>query len=220
MAETLCFFGLTTVRMGTRIVAYLQFWSQLFVAVLVISKYFYHWSDTDESTTGGGANNSSSDNQTSSYTGMNYYSELDFDDSIFSKLSSTVLIIYTSYYLKIATYTHNLMYLNFWMILNSLYFFTSIAFIIFASLRIGSFLIFTSGLIVVLIKGYELYIVYQFYTDELLSGTVNNNQNPPSNGDQSLPQNHTTVEIGTEVNSTINDQRPTLEVKNITNNTN
>lgn len=214
MAETLCFFGLTTVRMGTRIVAYLQIWSQLFVAVLLMFKYFSHWSDTDGSATGG-----SSDNQTSSYTEINYYSELDFDSSIFSKLSGTVLIIYASYYLKIATYTHNLMYLNFWMILNSLYFFTSIAFVIFASLRIGDFLIFTTGLIGVLLKSYELYIVYQFYTDELLSVTVNNNQNPPSNGDQSLPQNHTTVEIGTEVNST-NDHRPTLEVKNITNNTN
>ncbi|KAF0757758.1 Uncharacterized protein FWK35_00033937, partial [Aphis craccivora] len=117
-------------------------WSQLFVAVLLMFKYFIHWSDTDGSTAGG-----SSDNQTSTYTEINYYSGVDFDGSIFSKLSGTILIIYASYYLKIATYT------------------------------------------------------------------------PPSNGDQSLPQNHTTVEIGTEVNSA-NDQRPTLEVKNITNNTN
>jgi len=212
MAETPCFFGLTTVRVGARIVAYLQFWSELFFVVLLILKYFNEWSGTDESTTG--ANKSSSENQTSSP--LKYYNELDFDRSIFSKLMNGILVMYASYYLKIATYSHNLMYLNFWMILNSLYFLTLVAFIIFASLRVGNFGIFLAGLIGVLIKSYEIYVVFQFYSDEILSASVNNNQNPTSNGDQSLSRSHTVVEIGTGTIST-NDNQPTLEVKNITN---
>ncbi|XP_026807085.1 uncharacterized protein LOC113549813 [Rhopalosiphum maidis] len=211
MAETPCFFGLTTVRVGARIVAYLQFWSELFFAVLLILKYFNEWSGTAESTTD--ANNSSSENETSSP--LKYYNELDFDRSIFSKLLDAILVMYASYYLKIATYSHNLMYLNFWMILNSLYFLTSIAFVIFASLRVGNFGIFLAGLIGILIKSYELYVVFQFYSDEILSTSVDNNQNPSSNGDQSLPRSHTTVEIGTETIST-NYNQNTLDVKNIT----
>uniref|UniRef100_A0A2S2P661 Uncharacterized protein n=1 Tax=Schizaphis graminum TaxID=13262 RepID=A0A2S2P661_SCHGA len=115
-------------------------------------------------------------------------------------------------------FQHNLMYLNFWMILNSLYFLTSVAFIIFASLRVGNFGIFLAGLVGILIKSYELYVVFQFYSDEILSTSINNNQNPSSNGDQSLSRSHTAVEIGTETIST-NDNQHTLEVKNITNTT-
>ncbi|XP_025208730.1 uncharacterized protein LOC112604076 [Melanaphis sacchari] len=216
MTETPCFFGLTTVRIGARIVAYLQFWSQLFVAVLLMLKYFYQWSDIDEGTTS--AKTSSSDNQTPPSLPMKYYNELDFDNSIFSKLSYSILVMYASHYLKKATYTHNLMYLNFWMVLNSIYFLTSVAFIVFASLRIGKIGIFLIGLIGVLIESCELYVVYQFYTDEILSVAVNNDQNPSNNEDQSLPRSHTAVNIGTEIINT-NDCQATLGVKNLTNNT-
>lgn len=220
MAETLCFFGLTTVRVGARVVAYLQFWSQLLVITLLMFKYFNQWLDTDESPTSSNTNATSSNtnataaNQTS--TPMKYYSELDFDISIFSQLSGSLLIMYTSYYLRIATYTHNLMYINFWMILNCLNFLTSVAFIIFAAWRIGRFAIFFTGLIGCSANAYKIYVVYQFYTDETLTVTVNDIQNPSSNGDQSLPQNHATVEIRTETISVNDHGRPTLDVKNIT----
>lgn len=62
--------------------------------MLVISKYFYHWSDTDESTTGGGANNSSSDNQTSSYTGMSNLIYLQLQYNLIFALALFSNIIY------------------------------------------------------------------------------------------------------------------------------
>ncbi|KAL4118988.1 hypothetical protein QTP88_011866 [Uroleucon formosanum] len=208
MAETPCFFGLTTVRVGTRVVAYLQFWSQLFIVMLLILKYFNHWLDKNESPT------ITSENKTeATLTAMDYYSELDFDISIFSQLSGSLLIIYTSYYLRIATYTHNLIHINFWMILNSLNFLTSVAFIIFAAWRIGKPAIFLTGLIGCFAKTYKLYVVYQFYTDETLPVAVNDNQNLASNGVQSLPRNHATVETRTETVGANDHLRPTLDTR-------
>nr|BAH70985.1 ACYPI30454 [Acyrthosiphon pisum] len=216
MAETPCFFGLTTVRVGTRVVAYLQFWSQLFIVMLLMFKYFNHWLDTDASPTTANTNATAANETAATSTAMKYYSELDFDISIFSQLSGSLLVIYTSYYLRIATYTHNLMYINFWMIVNSLNFVTSVAFIIFAAWRIGKCAIFLTGLIGCFAKAYKLYVVYQFYTDETLPVAVNDSQNPASNGVQSLPQNHAAVEIRTETISANDHRRSTLDIKNIT----
>ncbi|KAL5244013.1 hypothetical protein ACI65C_011423 [Semiaphis heraclei] len=216
MAETPCFFGLTTVRIGARVVAYLQFWTQLFIIMMLMLRYFNHWFDADESPTSTNTNATAANGTASTPT--IYYNKLDFDISIFSQLSGSLLIMYTSYYLRIATYTHNLMYINFWMILNCLNFLTSVAFIIFAAWRIGEFEIFFTGLIGCFAKSYKLYVVYQFYTDETsTAGTVNDNQNTSNSGDQPpLPRNDAGVEIRTETISANDYQRPTLEVKNVT----
>ncbi|VVC42123.1 Hypothetical protein CINCED_3A022498 [Cinara cedri] len=193
--STPCFFGLTNVRIGTRIIAFVQFWLQLLCLSIIITNVVIQ-DPLQEKNPKETVNTSHYSPQTINYKAIqsDYY--------VFLQIASGLVNLYACFYLKKATYSHNLQYINFWMILDFIYYIVAVVFIIYSSFKVRSFSIFFVGLIGSAFDSYKLFVVYLFYLDELSPERLdvdrnNRTQNSMHNGIQSYPH---TVDIGTDNN--------------------
>jgi len=181
-ADTPCLFGMTNVRVGTRVIAIFYFWIELVNVLLLLVKYHVNW----------GTKIYVENKKIESYDLTFGYKQIDLDVYTFSEITNTILVMYTCYYLRKATYDRNLIYVHFWLVVNCINFITSVGFVVFASLRLGIFEIFAVGLLSLAFECYKLYVVYTFYMDEMYSvpaeGVVNSSGNVQNaNGQINLP---------------------------------